>query len=217
MHRASSRVAWVAASAFLALLPRAAGPEETGPSPSLRTFHTRPVISLAWFDPTGVLPIPAERVALEVQSLFASWDVDVRWRKAEAGVTIVEPPEVSVVIQPRARPGRPDILGEVEEGQGSRAAWVNVAGVMRALGMQGAPGRALKGQEAEEFARALSRVVSHEIVHLAAPDLPHTRDGLMRARFSRHDLVAEAPRLDAIGSHTFRLRLALFARGAAAA
>jgi hypothetical protein len=216
MHRASSRVAWVAAS-FLALFPRAAGSEETGPSPSARTPHTRPVISLAWFDPSGALPVSTERVALEVQALFASWDIDVRWRKAEAGVTIVAAQEVSVVIQPRARPGRPDVLGEVQQGQPARVAWVSVAAVVGALGLPGPPGRALKGQESVEFARALARVVSHEIVHLAAPDLPHTRDGLMRARFSRHDLVAEAPRLDVIGSQAFRRRLALFCRGAGAA
>jgi hypothetical protein len=177
----------------------------------------RPLISLVWFDPTGALPVPVEHVAAEVQSLFASWNLDVTWRTAVAGVTVVMAPEVSVIVQPRSRPGRPDILGEVEPGQDARAAWVSVEGVMRALGQRRAPGRALAGKEAAEFVTALARVVSHEIVHLAAPDLPHTREGLMRASFSRRDLTQGTPSLEGAASLPFRLRLARFAAGDVAA
>src|SRR5688572_12570687 len=132
-----------------ALLTATSQAEETR-RPSAPVTAARPLISLVWFDPTGALPVPAEHVAAEVQSLFASWDLDVAWRTAVAGVTVVMAPEVSVIVQPRSRPGRPDILGEVEPGQDARAAWVSVEGVMRALGHRGAPGRALAGKEAAE-------------------------------------------------------------------
>jgi hypothetical protein len=191
--------------------------DESRAVPAAPLSVSRPLISLVWFDPTGALPVPVEHVAAEVQSLFASWDLDVAWRTAVAGVTVVMAPEVSVIVQPRSRPGRPDILGEVEPGQDARAAWVSVEGVMRALGQRGAPGRGLAGKEAAEFVTALARVVSHEIVHLAAPDLPHASEGLMRASLSRRDLTQGTPRLEAAASLSFRLRLARFAAGDIAA
>jgi hypothetical protein len=176
----------------------------------------RPAVSLVWFDPTGALPVPAQVVAAEVAALFAAWDIDVRWRVGEAGITITEPPEISVVVQPERHGGHPEILGEVEPGQDPRAAWVSVAAVARVLDRPYAPGRRLGGDVAHEFATAIARVVTHEIAHLAAPELPHTSQGLMRRSLRRIDLLHPAPILEGGKQQTFRARIAAFAADIAA-
>ena len=180
------------------------------------SIDARPVVSLVWFDPSGVLPVPAGVVAAEVAVLFAAWDVVVQWRVGEAGVTYSDRNEIKVVVQSRRRAGRPEILGEVEPGQDPRAVWVNVDAVARVLRRPYVAGRPLGGEVAREFATAIARVVTHEIAHLAAPDLPHTSHGLMRRALGRDDLLESAPSLEGRSRRTFRARIVAFATDAAA-
>jgi hypothetical protein len=86
-----------------------------------------------------------------------------------------------------------------------------VAAVARVLGRPYVAGRRLGGVAAHEFATAIARVVTHEIAHLAAPDLPHTSQGLMRGSLRRVDLLEPAPTLEGRKQRGFRARIAAFA------
>jgi hypothetical protein len=173
----------------------------------------RPAVSLVWFDPAGALPVPMDVAAAEVAALFTAWDIDVQWRLGEAGVTVTETHEIQVVLQTERRAGRPDILGEVQRGGNVQAVWVSVAAVARVLGHAYLPGRAVRDTVGQELATAIARVVTHEIAHLAAPDLPHTSQGLMRHSLGRRELLAKAPTLEGGTQQGFRARIAAFAAG----
>ena len=57
-------------------------------------------------------------------------------------------------------------------------------------------------------ARAVGRILAHELVHLIAPDLPHARSGLMGASVGRAQLLGNGVGLDPALGPTVRQRLA---------
>jgi hypothetical protein len=154
-------------------------------------------LSLIWFDPSGSLPVGYESLAGEVRSIFRGLGVEVAWR---VGGTFggAETPEVPVILLARDPLGRrrsERVLGLVVPAQEPhRAVWVFQENVRRALGLR-EPGAGFA--PVEPLARALARVVAHEIVHAIAPDTPHAREGLMRHAFDRGFLLGARAPIDA--------------------
>jgi hypothetical protein len=99
------------------------------------------------------------------------------------------PGEIPVIVLDRARvDGRASghLMGATPRHPSVRAAWIFSSGVVWALGLGRDP---LSTSEEREVARALGRVVAHEIVHVVAPEVPHARKGLMQPSLNRYDLI----------------------------
>ncbi len=150
-------------------------------------------LSLVWYDPSGVLPAGYDGLTREVREIFRGLGVEVTWR---VGGTFggAETPEVPVILlasDPLGRRRSERVLGLVVRDQRPhRAVWVFQDNVRRALGLR----QQADSGPIEPLARALGRVVAHEIVHAISPDTPHSREGLMQHAFGRSFLLgAQAP------------------------
>jgi hypothetical protein len=156
----------------------------------------RPRIDLVWFDPLNVARPAADGIGREVALIFDDLGVATTWTAGAMG-SYTAPPQVNVVflaaLPSSALPAA--TMGVVTSARESRTVWVVVPNVVRVLG--GAQGSAPGGRlEDAILARALGRVVAHEIVHLAAPRLAHAAEGLMQASLGRRDLGMGRLRLD---------------------
>jgi len=154
-------------------------------------------LDLIWFDPGGSLPAGYESLAGEVRSIFRGLGVEVSWRVGGTfgGAATPEVPVILLARDPLWRRRSDRILGlVVPDQEPQRAVWVFQDNVRRALGLR----REEKSAGAvEPLARALGRVVAHEIVHAIAPDTPHAREGLMRHAFDRNFLLGARAPIDA--------------------
>lgn len=66
-----------------------------------------------------------------------------------------------------------------------RIVYVFFENILRTLDFKYQEPRTPTATETMLLARALARVVSHEVVHSIAPGAPHTEDGLMRSQLTR--------------------------------
>jgi hypothetical protein len=80
-----------------------------------------------------------------------------------------------------------------------RNVFVFFPGLSRTLGHEGTSYTPRRGIE---LARAMARVLAHEIVHVLAPERGHAAEGLMSEQLKRGDLVSSAVSLD---DHSARL------------
>jgi hypothetical protein len=166
--------AWAA----LALVVGSAAAEERE-SPDVR-----PALVVMWSDPQLCLPRAVRGALLvETAALFARWGVRL---VSSEGFLSEGAHDVRVVLLDRVRhdgQGRP-VLGETHaEPRELPAVWILVPNV------RGLLERAERGRSPGALARALARVVAHEILHVLAPGLDHSSHGLMRAGLDAADLT----------------------------
>jgi len=173
-----------------------------------------PVVSLLWFDPTGVLPGGFETARAEVASVFRGIGVHVQWTVGELGTSYgaARIPEVPVILLPddpdRTRAQR-RVMGLVmRDQQPTRVIWVFLRSVRWTLGHDLRRARPIGGRETRELARAVARVVAHELVHAIAPGEPHARGGIMSHALGRHLLLREEASLDTQCATAFLMHLA---------
>jgi hypothetical protein len=154
-------------------------------------------LSLVWFDPSGSLPAGYSSVTREVDAIFRGLGIELSWRVG-GNFGASDTPEVPVILlrrDPVAGRRSNRILGLVVPHQEPyRAVWVFQENVLRALGVREESPSWPDG--VDRLARALGRVVAHEIVHAVAPDTPHAREGLMRHSFDRTFLLGENAPVD---------------------
>jgi hypothetical protein len=157
-------------------------------------------LEIVWFDPHGLMRHGVDRLADDVRAVFRTIGVEVAFSRGGLyGDGLV--PQVPVILLPEDtvpnRPG-PPVMGLVRRDDSpSRAVWVFHDAVRRVLRQ---PRRA-RGDTAPSpwdgaFARAVARVVAHEVVHAVAPDEPHADTGLMRHALGRELLLAKRAPLD---------------------
>lgn len=151
----------------------------------------RPVVRLAWNDPARVAVAIQPQVCREVEVALRSLGVPVRWRTSHRREA-ARPGEVRIILldRPAVRAEGLPVLGITHRQPSSTpAVWIHVPCVRQTLGLAaGGPGEA-SPQAQETLARALGRVIAHEVVHVVAPEVPHGT-GLMSAAFSRESLLA---------------------------
>jgi hypothetical protein len=194
-------LSWMALGSLAAAAPRAAA-QEAGP----------PVLTLRIVDPERSAPFSLHGVHAEVQRLFAPLGVRVAL-EGEADTENETPIPVVLLSRDRSRGGvHADAMGAVQRSEGSTSAvWIVMANVHYALGGS----RQLHpGLPRELVARAVGRVLAHELVHLIAPELPHADSGLMQASLGRGFLLRDELRLDPALSSLLRNRLAARAKRA---
>lgn len=200
------------------LLAPAAWPVEVEPLLSQDVFAPRERrLDLVYVDVQRAVPFAFARLGGEVSAIFGRQDVSVRWRIGGGDVLALER-EVMVILlngtgegsgvarqamgathQPGVRPGR---------------VWIYVPNVAWSLGLDLARRTAWGPGDEVRLSVALGRVVSHELFHVLAPELPHARRGLMARQLGRSDLLGA--RLEVADAFKQALRPALLRRADAA-
>jgi hypothetical protein len=182
----------------------AAAESETASPPRLR---------LAWIDVLGSAPFAFLNASREASAILAGAGVETEWSIGDTSTVSMED-ELKVVVMEGITNGArlPEhVMGGTRRGAQSRTTWVYVSNVLWALGMQDRPRKSFTAAEEVEISRALGRVVAHEIVHALAPELPHSRTGLMASRIGRDQLVHGRAVLSAREQKALRAGFATFA------
>lgn len=143
-------------------------------------------LTIQWSDPEEQFPFAMDELVAEARSLFAPLGIDLDW--APSGTSTTRD-HVQVVLLAVDRSGGrmgTHTMACVQKGPRAQAAWILVPRVRAALGL---PAEHRLPGEGPLLARALARVMAHELIHLIAPDLPHVPGGLMNASLGRDILV----------------------------
>ena len=157
-----------------------------------------PRLDLVWVDPTDIAAGTFATVAAESRTLLEATGADVTWTSAPRGAVVG--PESLVVI---AVPTYPTSLNRERHVMGSTrmvadgalAVWVFPDQVAWALGLDLERRRSWSKHAERNFAVALARVATHEVIH-ALGALGHSAGGLMAARLDHNALTARALRVD---------------------
>jgi hypothetical protein len=190
------------------LIPRASASSEDLEA-GLRPDDGRLRLRLVWCDILHRAPFPFEVMSAEVERILGGENVDVTWRVFDGEGVIFGDSEIKVILldQPRGRPSRErQVMGATPREGTSRTAWAYSSTVLWALGL--AREEFLSPPQQQEFARALGRVVAHEVVHVIAPEIPHARGGLMQPGMDRAALLRPGLGLESAQRRTFETGLA---------
>ena len=152
-----------------------------------------------------------------MRAIFAEIGVEIAWRQAQPGDSFGDRPEIEqpVILLANdpspARRLRPILGLVVRDQQPVRSIWAFVGNIKRTLGLNPRPGYLFSGSERTLLARAVARVVAHEVVHALAPEHLHDSDGLMMRSLSRDRLVGQRTRLGSESTRSVRAGLATLA------
>jgi hypothetical protein len=172
-----------------------------------------PHLRLVWIDVLGSAPYAFRSAALETAAILADAGVIAAWTLGDAS-TVTAADELKVVLMAGVANGArlPEhVMGGTRGGARSHTTWIYLSNVLWALGLQDKATRGLSLQEEEQVARALGRVVAHEIVHAVAPDVAHSQGGLMARELGRGFLVQARAFLAPAEQKAFRAGVEEFA------
>lgn len=176
-----------------------------------------PRLDLVWVDPAGIAEGSYPTIAAESRAVLASLGAEVAWTAPPPGA-VLGPESLAVIAVPtyRARRSRDrHVMGATQAiSDDALAVWVFPEQVAWVLGLRLDLRSSWERRSEERFARALGRVVSHEIVH-ALGATAHARAGLMAASLNRDALTAPVLRIDP--ATVASVRRAFDRRGLAAA
>jgi hypothetical protein len=146
-------------------------------------------LRLALIDLVGVAAPIRGTMWEEARRLLAPSGVSLRPRSARADETR-DGSELGIIFIPersRARPRVAPPLGAVQSDGTVTTIWIDVAAVAAVAGNR----RVLDCCDAEtrRLGLALGRVLTHELVHVLAPERDHSRRGLLAAKVTRATLV----------------------------
>jgi len=150
-----------------------------------------PRLRLVWIDVLGSAPYAFPSAAQETSAILADAGVAAAWTLGDSS-TVTTGDELKVVLVPGVANGArlPEhVMGGTRGGAQSHTTWIYLSNVLWALGVQDKGPRRLSLQEEEQVARALGRVVAHEVVHAVAPGVAHSHGGLMAGTLGRALLV----------------------------
>lgn len=170
-----------------------------GVSLALATPPAETIVA-SWNDGHGLVRYQ-EEVRSEVETILEKAGVRVHWSDTGG-----EPPPgaalpVSIVVSPSEPEGEgwhlsPSAMGVYFASPESSAVFVFYSRVARVLGVASERDGIILPAERKRLAKALGRVVVHELVHRVAPDLPHADAGIMRSDLGRSLLLQSRLELD---------------------
>jgi hypothetical protein len=146
----------------------------------------RRTLELVWMDPQGLFP-DFEAVQSEADAVFADLGVSVRWEVGTAPRSSSadrDPVRIQVVLMP-TEPSTwglsPTAMGVVllPDRRPQDSVFLFYRPILRNLGLGTKGDSMLRPGERRDVARALGRVVVHEVIHAVAPNLAHSDEGLM--------------------------------------
>ncbi len=170
-------------------------------------------LALRWCNPHRLFDSGWQRVGKELQRTLEAIDVASSWKRCDQETGA--PPEQRIrVVLVRSDPAdwglSPQVMGAVlSQNRPQSEVYVFFNGVARALGYspEVRQDRWPSAQEKRELARAMSRVIVHEIVHAVLPTRPHASEGLTRSRLDRTALLGAKMHLNASAAAELRSAL----------
>lgn len=151
----------------------------------------RKELELVWLDAHRLFPGFA-RVRSEADAIFRDLGVEVRWEVGtDPRPSTGENPRIQVVLMPSEPTGwgiAPTAMGVVLLPERSRqeTAYLFYRAILRNVGLGRKSGAMLEPREQRDVARAIARVLVHEVVHTIVPNLSHADEGVM------HDALLSA-------------------------
>lgn len=165
---------------------------------------------LLWSDPESVVPFGIDPVAEELAVMARALGADVRLEPAEPED---EPGELRYLVRIMREPEvhwrlRDDVMAAAPRVEGLEGTiFVFLEQVRSVLGHLASRDPSEAPREHAELARALARILAHEMVHVVAPDHPHATSGLMVADLRRDKLLRRQPRIDRKCARAFHMAL----------
>lgn len=159
-----------------------------------------PTILASWSDAHGLVPY-REDVRKEVESILEGAGIRVLWSDASVEPAPESTLPVVVVVTPSEPAGAgwhlsPSAMGVYLSSDQSSAVYVFYHRVARVLGVASERDGMLEPSDRKRLAKALGRVVVHELVHRVAPDLPHADTGVMQGDLGPSTLTRNHLSLD---------------------
>ena len=153
-------------------------------------------LRLAWFSGRLSYPVNFKTVSREVETTFADLGIDVAW--VPAAVPSQDVLKVIILpVEPSSWNLPADTMGVYLGDDGLQpAVYIFVRNVLRALSLDGRMERIPTHRERHQIARALGKVVAHEIIHALTSDCTHESEGLMRNALGRYLLLNQRDHLE---------------------
>ena len=172
-------------------LPVCAPGADLGPAPDERPLRA------AFVDMAGLRRLTFQTLEHELQSMLEPAQVKLQGRRIDAAAES-DRNELRIVFLDSSGLGAD--VGRFVLGSTSLAApvptiWVYYPNVIRALGFD-FESVSSSISEQRSLGLALGRVLTHEIVHAVAPEVPHSPSGLMAVRWSTSKLGFRPIRLE---------------------
>jgi len=152
---------------------------------------TAPRLQLVWIDVLRSAPYAYAAASREAAAILSAAGVEAAWTAGDPS-TITGDTELKIVLMAAAANGAglpTRVMGSTLRGGQSRTAWIYFSNVLWALGLPDRGARGLSRSQEDRVALALGRVIAHEVVHAVAPELPHSRTGLMARTIGRSLLL----------------------------
>ena len=149
-------------------------------------------LTLVWYDTYRLLPGSFEFMAREVIRIYEEVGVDVMWEfGSECYIDSVDPDplRVDVVLLPSEPTSwglKATAMGVATHREGSKGSvYIFFPALIRTLRLSSQLGRLFDPRAQQMVSRAMARVISHELMHVMAPQYPHTKGGLMNGNMSK--------------------------------
>jgi hypothetical protein len=178
--------------------------EEVRPTPDeSASWAEYPVtFRLVWFDTYRLLPHSFETMSREVNRIYERAGVNIVWetKKGQGRGIDTDLLSVNVVLLPSNSTDwglKRTVMGVATHREGLKGSiYVFYPSVLRTMQLDRSMGPLGTPKSMKYLAKAMARVVSHELVHILAPHRPHTVGGLMSSRLTRKYLLAKNVHFD---------------------
>ncbi len=169
---------------------------------------------LVWFDTYHLLPHSFETMSREVNRIYDRAGVNIVWetdKKGQGRGIDKDLLSVNVVLLPSNSTDwglKSTVMGVATHREGLKGSiYVFYPSVLRTMQMDRRRGSLGTPKSMQYFARAVARVVSHELVHILAPHRPHTDGGLMNSRLTRKYLLERNVHFDPDSARVVRAEI----------
>jgi hypothetical protein len=168
-------------------------------------------LSLVWYDTYRLCPRSFEDMSREVNRIFGEVGVDVRWK---TGVEADKEMETSgewlglyVILLPSSSSSwglGEHVMGAATHREGERGSvYLFYPQIVKTLNL----GTTETPYAVKYLPRAIARVIVHEVIHVLAPDYPHTGNGLMNWHLTQRFLTRPRVSLDADSARVVRAEI----------
>lgn len=202
----------VFAFAYVVFFGAAASGKEKGTDLTIRDAGKHPPsVTTVWYDNARLLPGPFEEMARELVRIYGEAGVDVTWelgREDYIEEVNRDPLRIDVVLLPSYPASwglKPDAMGVATYREGARGSvYVFFPALIKTLKLSSQVGDLYHPRARKMVSRAVARVVSHELLHVMAPQYPHTDSGLMNDNLSKKYLERPMVRFDDVSALVLR-------------
>ena len=162
-------------------------------------FHSRAAradedleLKLVWVNMVPEFPLAFDLMAGDVGFVFAGMDVEVVWSDTTSALLDRDVPTLRVVLtsaEPSTFGLGEETMGVAPRAGGSGASiYVFLGSILRVLGFDLEGDQRLSPEDRRAVARAVARVVSHEVIHVLDQHPDHSSRGIISPKLDRHFL-----------------------------